>query len=62
MPYLPHAGLTRWAEALQHASLLAAYEPRFNGSPGQGHYSASIEMREGKSMAVSFFQHMAFTR
>jgi hypothetical protein len=45
----------------RHGSALLAYEPRLVGKAGQGHFSASLEMKEG-DLILSFFQHLAFSR
>uniref|UniRef100_A0A7S3VUD1 Uncharacterized protein n=1 Tax=Dunaliella tertiolecta TaxID=3047 RepID=A0A7S3VUD1_DUNTE len=46
----------------QQSKIALAYEPTFDTPAGQGHFSACIELRNGQSLAVSFYQHMAVSR
>ncbi|PNH05473.1 hypothetical protein TSOC_008290, partial [Tetrabaena socialis] len=44
------------------SSLLLAYSPAPSASSPGGSFTASVELAEGRSLACSFFQHVAATR
>ncbi|KAL6748137.1 hypothetical protein V8C86DRAFT_2886571 [Haematococcus lacustris] len=46
----------------RHASFALAYEPSFSSKAGQGRFSASLELQEGRRLLISFFQHLAVSR